>query len=445
MNSLTPTLHLTPRRAALRTGVPNEVDLLVRIEAPPRPVEAGGSRPALNLALVIDRSGSMSGPPLREAKRCAEWVVDRLGSQDRAAVVAYDHGVNVVVPSRDVRDRGDIRRAIASIHEGGMTNLHGGWLAGADQIATACENGALSRVILLSDGCANRGETDPQTITEQARALAAEGVTTSTYGLGNHFNELLMTAMAEAGGGSAYYGDSADDLFEPFEQEFDLLAATFGRRVTLRVAGLTGAEWQLVNDYPAAGPGLAGVWRLPDLAYEAEVWALLRLNMPASQETLVELLEVSAEYTDLDGRRCELSAGRLSLPVVPADVWEDYAEDETVARRADELAAAALQSQARAAALAGDWDQVDQILGAARRVGQRSPWASEIVTELQGLAAERDRLRFSKEAHYADRRMRYQHRSPRADSLSPLDDADAPSYLRRKPRQGRRSGRKGKR
>ena len=445
MNSLTPTLHLTPRRAALRTGVPNEVDLLVRIEAPARPVEAGASRPALNLALVIDRSGSMSGPPLREAKRCAEWVVDRLGSQDRAAVVAYDHAVDIAVPSRDVRDRAGFCRAIASIHEGGMTNLHGGWLAGADQVATRSENGALSRVILLSDGCANRGETDPHTITEQARALAAEGVTTSTYGLGSHFNELLMTAMAEAGGGSAYYGDRAEDLFEPFEQELDLLASTCGRRVTLRVAGLTGAEWQLLNDYPEAGPGLSGVWRLPDLAYEAEVWALLRLTVPASQGTLVDLLEVQAEYTDLDGRRCDLSAGRLSLPVVPADIWEACAEDETVARRADELAAAALQSRARAAALDGDWDQVDRLLGDARRVGQRSPWASEIVTELQGLAAARDQLRFSKEAHFSERRMRYQARSPRFDSLSPLHDADAPSYLRRKSRQGRRSGREGKR
>ncbi len=85
------------------------------------------------------------------------------------------------------------------------------------------------RVILLSDGNANEGLTDPGEIASQCEAFAAAGVSTSTYGFGRHFNEELMVAMARAGGGNSYYGDTADDLFEPFDQEFSLLSSLWAR------------------------------------------------------------------------------------------------------------------------------------------------------------------------------------------------------------------------
>ena len=98
-------------------------------------------------------------------------------------------------------------------------------MAGAEQASINQRKADVSRVLLLSDGGANRGLTDPAKIAQACGRMAKAGVSTSTYGLGGGFNEELMSAMAEAGRGNAYYGATAADLKDPFEAEFDLLRA----------------------------------------------------------------------------------------------------------------------------------------------------------------------------------------------------------------------------
>ena len=137
------------------------LDVLLRITPAADLNDVVPRRPPLNLALVIDKSGSMRGRPLHEAKRCADMVVDRLSASDRLAIVAYDNSVEVVLPSAPVEDRSRFKQAIASIREGGMTNLHGGWHAGATEVARSIRAEGVARVLLLSDGQANEGETDP--------------------------------------------------------------------------------------------------------------------------------------------------------------------------------------------------------------------------------------------------------------------------------------------
>lgn len=194
----TPTLLITPRRAALLAPHDNELDVLVRVQAPQAPAELPKRQP-LHLALVIDRSGSMAGQPLEQAKRCAEFVLDGLLPTDRLSVVAYDDEAQTLVPAVELRDKDAVRRAIRQIDEGGRTNLHGGWLQGAETLAPHTHDRLTSRVILLSDGCANRGITEHDPIYAQCAELARAGVTTSTYGLGRSFNEELMIGMARHG------------------------------------------------------------------------------------------------------------------------------------------------------------------------------------------------------------------------------------------------------
>ena len=148
----TPTMIITPRRPALLVGHDNELDVLVRIQAPDAPAELPKRNP-LHLALVIDRSGSMSGQPLEEAKRCAEFVLDGLQATDRLSVVAYDNEVRTLVPSTGLEDKESVRQVIRAIDSGGSTDLHGGWFRGAETLAPRATDGSTSRVILLSDGC----------------------------------------------------------------------------------------------------------------------------------------------------------------------------------------------------------------------------------------------------------------------------------------------------
>jgi Ca-activated chloride channel family protein len=307
--SLSSAVVLTPRRAGLSAGKDNTVEILVRIQAPDAPAGHGAQRPPQALALVIDRSGSMSGRPLAEAKRCAEYVVGKLRPNDSVSLVQFDNRVQRLWPAVPLGDGAPLRAAIAGIHAGGNTHLHGGWHEGADTLADVAGSG-LKRVILLSDGQANEGLTDATAIAAQCTSWAARGVTTSTYGLGNSFNEELMVAMARAGGGNHYYGDTADDLMEPFQQELELLGNLCLRDLRLAVTTPDGFNLEVVNQLPAADAG----WRLPDLAWGAEAWAVLRVTLPVGAlppaGQLLAVLRVAITGQSLEGDAVSLECPR---------------------------------------------------------------------------------------------------------------------------------------
>jgi len=195
-------LALIPLRAGLVAGQENIIDVLVRVRAPASP--AAAKPPAQkNIAFVIDRSGSMSGPPLEEAKRCVMQIIDSMAPTDCASIIAYNNRVDVVAPLQPVADRAALKALIGAIGAGGNTALYAGWHAGAQSLDDIAHGTGISRVLLLSDGQANNGLTEPVAIAAQCAAFATRGVTTSTCGLGHDFNEELISAMAQAGGGTA--------------------------------------------------------------------------------------------------------------------------------------------------------------------------------------------------------------------------------------------------
>lgn len=434
----TPTMIITARRPALLAGHDNEVDVLVRVQAPDAPAERP-LRNALHLALVIDRSGSMSGQPLDEAKRCAEFVLDGLQTTDRLSVVVYDNEVQTLVPTTLLHDKEQARQAIRGIDSGGSTDLHGGWLRGAETLAPHTKENVTSRVILLSDGCANHGLTDHDQIYAQCADLARAGVTTSTYGLGRSFNEELMIGMARHGQGSSYYGQTAIDLMDPFREEFELLNAMCARRLRLEIAPAAGVKATMLNDYVAEGDY---AWLLPNLAFGGEAWAVIRLRVPspasagAGHDESLPLCSFSIRYTTLDGEPRDVQPMSLALPALPASAFGAIAEDELVARRAGELEAAYLQTKARTAARRGDWTGVAAALKKAERVAENNPWVAESVNELRELAARKDEVMFSKESAFSSQRMSTRLAS-RVESASLHGVAPAALYLRRKSNQGK--------
>lgn len=435
--SLSSAVVLTPCRAGLCAAQDNSIEVLVRIQAPEAPAGHGAQRPPQALALVIDRSGSMAGRPLEEAKRCAEYVLGKLRPTDAVALVKFDNRVQRLWPAVTLGDAAPQRAAIAGIHAGGNTNLHGGWKEGADALVDVSGQG-LKRVILLSDGQANEGVTDPAEIAAQCAAWVGKGITTSTYGLGNSFNEELMVAMARAGAGNHYYGDTADDLMEPFQQELELLGNLCLRDLRLAATVPDGFSVEIVNQLPKTDTG----WRLPDLAWGAEAWAVLRVSVPAAAlppvGQLCTVLRVAVTGQSLEGDSVSLERCGLSLPVMTSSTFGTLAEDELVRRRLVELAAADALMGMRSAAAAGDWALVDTLLEAASRQFAGNAWVAAVLDAMRSIAAGRERERAMKEMMYSSGKLRSR-LAAKDESMAfcAAESASVPAYLRRKPSQGK--------
>src|SRR5688572_7867122 len=227
-------------RRFIRSTHRSERFVLVELEAPPAAQKA--TRDPVNLAFVLDRSGSMSGEKIDLAKRAIETAVDRLLPTDRFAVVCYDDRIDVVVEgttaSREAKTNAIDR--LRSIDARGSTDLAGGWLRGAEQVALgqeivaggnaksdgdmqqlASNSGAgnvgpvgssVNRVLVLTDGLANVGIVDHAELARHAQELRARGVTTTTFGVGEDFDEGLLQSMADAGGGHFYFIQNAAQI-----------------------------------------------------------------------------------------------------------------------------------------------------------------------------------------------------------------------------------------
>lgn len=430
-------LLLVPERQALPAGTPSTLRMLVRVQAPERGA-ADAPRGPLAIALVLDRSGSMSGAPLAEARACARTIVDRLEPRDRVAVFAFDDEVECLAPPTAASERTRLHDAIDRIAEGGRTDLHGGWRTGADALAACLVDGGLHRVVLLSDGCANEGETDLEAIAAQCRDLARKGVSTSTYGLGRGFNEELMQAMARAGRGNAYYGQTAADLADPFAEEFDLLSSLCAREPVLKLTVPGALAVRMLNDYEPAGD-TPNAWRLPDLAYGSEAWALVEIDVPAGAagEAFEPPVVVTVEAGARVGTPLYLIATLPALPRVDAAVHASLASDPLVARRLDEIAAAEALAQVRRALLDGDLARAKALLAGARARFVHSEWVGDVLSTMERTIDERESWLSAKEASFSALKMRRRLASLTEPEFTALDPNDIPRFLRRKTQQGR--------
>ncbi len=199
---------------------PTQRVLEIIVQAPAITSEST-SRVPLNLALVLDRSGSMSGHKLDYVKQAAIHLVDMLQEQDRVALVTFDNTVDVITHSCLVtkQNRRDLQDQISRIESGGTTFLSGGWLAGGEEVARHQDAGMLNRILLLTDGQANVGVTDMEILAQQAGELSHRGISTSTFGVGLDFNEYLLEGMANQSEGNYYFIDAPERAHEFFLQE----------------------------------------------------------------------------------------------------------------------------------------------------------------------------------------------------------------------------------
>ena len=201
-------------------------------------------RAPLNLSLVIDKSGSMSGQKIQYAKKALAYVIDCLGPNDILSIVEYSSDVRTLCAPTFVTDKGMFHRKVNYIRADGATNLSGGMERGFQLVKqmkgrtgdVSADAKYVNRVILLSDGLANRGVTDVAGLTAIVGNYYDEyGISISTLGMGADFNEDLMASLAGRGGGRYEFISSPSQLPEIFKGELEGLSSVVAKNTEIEI------------------------------------------------------------------------------------------------------------------------------------------------------------------------------------------------------------------
>lgn len=331
------TLHVSPALslAAIPAKSSTVADLLLTLRTESASGPAFGARLPLEVSVVLDRSGSMSGKPLQKAIAATEVLLDALGPDDTVSVVVFDNKVSTALEPAPLTDVAAAKKVLKKIRPGGATALHAGWVRGCEHVAGRPNERVVRRVLLLTDGQANHGCTDPKKIIEQARKQGVDGVSTTTLGFGSDFNEDLLIGMAEASGGNFYYIETPEEATQVFAIEGEALTSIAAERVTLTItpkakgvrivevlnrfpSRTLSEQWGVRPDKPGSPPKPpgGGVEIFIGEMYHAEdkhIAVRLEIDSGAELAKGVELAHVSFTYEPVPGERGEVREGAVSV------------------------------------------------------------------------------------------------------------------------------------
>lgn len=226
-------LDLSLDRTILPAGLSQKTVIKVNLDVPVIPIEI--ARPPVNLTLVLDRSGSMSGNKIAKAREAAIAALRSLGSQDLFSMVIYDHEVQTLIPPQSAANTEWIESRIRSIGTGGNTALYGAVSQGAAEVRKNLQSKYVHRIVLLSDGLANVGPSSPADLARLGAALIKEGISVTTIGIGTDFNEDLMTQLADRSDGNHYFVESSRDLPRIFAAELGDVLSVAARKVVIEI------------------------------------------------------------------------------------------------------------------------------------------------------------------------------------------------------------------
>ncbi len=264
----------------------------------------------INLALVLDHSGSMEGAKIKNARRAACVAIDQLQPSDIFSLVQFDDQVDVLIPAQPLEGKERLKEIVDEIRPGGSTALYDGVEEGARQLRKYFDEKNVNRVILVSDGIANVGPSSPEELADMGRDLREKGVSVTTVGLGGDYNEDTMTAIAEASGANYYYVRDAENLPSVFEKELGEVKNAVAQDIRIIIELPDGVEpIEIVGMPDVHFDGNKATIRLGSFYASQQRDLLVRCRIKSPQGDSADVGHVHISYTAPgDGKDCESDA-----------------------------------------------------------------------------------------------------------------------------------------
>ena len=297
-------------------------------------------RPPANVAIVLDRSGSMDGEKIRRAKEAALLAVDMLEERDIVSIVTYSDTVSVLIPATRVSDRTFIRRRIESIFAGGSTALFAGVSKGADEVYKFLDQNRVNRVILLSDGLANVGPDSPMALGSLGESLKKTGISVTTIGLGLGYNEDLMVALAKRSDGNHTFVENYNDLVRIFQYEFNDILSVVAQNVEIEITCEAGIIPRKILGREGEIIGNKIYTSLNQLYSNQEKYILIELEVPPHREGQnISAAQVSIRYDNMESKSAEVLSSGAAISFTRQKEQVDETKDrETLVEAAKQIA-----------------------------------------------------------------------------------------------------------
>jgi len=302
----------------------------------------------INVGLVIDRSGSMAGQKLIHAKEAARKLINALREGDRLALFTYGSDVTMLSPSTVITShtKATLLSAVESIVDRGGTFLSGGFERARDELLRVDRAGYVNRIILISDGQANEGVTSTSQLSSMARGALERGVHLTTMGVGLDFNENLMTAMAEHGGGHYYFIKDSVAMASIFAKELSTLVTTLARSATVTMVLEPGVELVELYGYTYERSGQTIAIRIPDLYAGQQRKIICKLKVPSGVVGQVPVALVKMAYTDTQSGKARVINTMARVMITRDNTAVERGKNKDVLAKAEEVTISKTLNQA---------------------------------------------------------------------------------------------------
>jgi Mg-chelatase subunit ChlD len=330
----------------------------------------------LNLVLVIDKSGSMAdSDKMSRVKESLRTMLTKLRANDIVSIVAFDTTAQVLYPASAVDDGDRLRYAIDCLTPGGSTNLHAGLMLGYTEAKKHFRSGSTNRVILLTDGIANQGVTEPGRIARDSAGYNSQGIDLSTIGVGLDLNNDLLRTLARSGRGLYHFISDYKDINKVFINEVQSLVSSVAKNVQVRIEYGSGLQIAKIFGYtPQYGKGYVTL-ALDDMNNGLTQVVMAKFRADSADGALP--LKVRLTYYDVR-RKCMVEEVQ-DLRLVPAErescdplVDLEVKKNFTIAELADSL------FQMTEFARRGNYTQAQNVLDASLATAQtRYPYKED--------------------------------------------------------------------